>query len=294
MSDTMDIRTFFQATPNLFATAGKGRGSNDAANKQREKILVDLYHSTDPSLQDLRTKWRSFLPTLCSETYDDVFVKLRGGRGANYDFEISFLHGGACVKSIHAEFKHNAARIDKLPEYFSPAADKPYLPRLYADAFYESLDDLCEVYPGLSAQKPDRETYVRLVHNDDYDRHPFFRMLYTMEKEGTKEQYTQKQTLVRESIRKFLDTYGSNLDLSALSKDIRVRQSGKVFILWTLTEFKSDSLREEEMEITHVDRVKNGNTLVVVSKFGTKHNMLLRWKNHLGILYPAWQISLTR
>jgi hypothetical protein len=48
------------------------------------------------------------------------------------------------------------------------------------------------------------------------------------------------------------------------------------------------------MDLTHVEGVKNGNTIVVVSKAGTKHNMLLRWKNHLGILYPAWQISLSR
>ena len=70
MSVTMDIRSFFQATPpnqaTIFAAAGNGRGSNDATNKQREKVLVDLYHSTDPSLQDLRAKWVSFLLTLCS------------------------------------------------------------------------------------------------------------------------------------------------------------------------------------------------------------------------------------
>jgi hypothetical protein len=48
------------------------------------------------------------------------------------------------------------------------------------------------------------------------------------------------------------------------------------------------------MDLTHVEGVKGENTIVVVSRAGTKHHMLLRWKNHLGILYPAWQISLSR
>jgi hypothetical protein len=91
-----------------------------------------------------------------------------------------------------------------------------------------------------------------------------------------------------------LTEFSSTLNLSTLSSDIRERQSGKVFILWNLREFQSDFIRDDEMEITSVERIKNGNVLVAVSKAGTKHNMLLRWKNHLGILYPAWQISLSR
>lgn len=278
----------------LFASPGKGRGTNDETNKERERILIGLYHSEDPLLQELRAKWVTFLRTLCSEPYDDVRVEQRGGRGANYDFQIIFLKEGTCIKVVNAEFKHNATRIDKLPEYFSPAADKPYMPRLYADMFYDSLDAICEVYPGLSAVKPERETYVRLVHNNDYDRHPFFRMLYTLETTGTKEQYNKKQEIVRNSISVFLQMYIDKLDIQELMKDIRSRQTGKMFILWTLTEFKCDTIRDEEMELTHVEKIKKGNTIVVVSKAGTKHNMLLRWKNHLGILYPAWQISLTR
>lgn len=128
------------------------------------------------------------------------------------------------------------------------------------------------------------------MYNNDYDRHPFFRFLYDMEHTG----YKQKQAIVSESIRTYLETYANHLDVARLSADIRARQSGKVFILWTLHDFIKDTLHDDEMEITHVEGVKNGNTIVAVSKAGTKHNMLLRWKNHLGILYPAWQISLSR
>ncbi len=301
MTDEMDLRGFFgqirnRASPmELFKTAGTGRGTNDSNNKTRETILVGLYHSTDPALQELRTLWITFLRTLCSEPYDDVQIKQRGGRGANHDFDIVFLHGSLPVREIPAEFKHNASRIDKLPEYFSPAANKPYIPTLYADFFYDSaMDQLCAIYPSLVPHKPTKDAYVRLVHTNNYDCHPFFRALYTAESTGTAAQAKQKQVLVAQTIRDYLTMYSSHLRLDELSKDLQARQTGKVFILWTLKEFKSDTIRDDEMDLSHVEGIKNGNTLVVVSKAGTKHNMLLRWKNHLGVLYPAWQISLSR
>jgi hypothetical protein len=278
----------------LFNTAGENRGNNDANNKAREDFLVSLYDSIEPSHQELRQKWQEFLKTLCVDPYTRVVVKKRGGRSANYDFDISYFMNDALVKHVKAEFKHNSDSIAKLPEYFSPAADKPYIPRLYADFFYEFLDRICAVYPEVAAHKPERGVYLRLVHGNDYDRHPFFRTLYDMEKAGTPEQAKQKQNIVKESIRSYLTEFSSTLNLSTLSSDIRERQSGKVFILWNLREFKSDFIREDEMEITHVEQIKNGNVVIAVSKAGTNHNMLLRWKNHLGILYPAWQISLTR
>lgn len=278
----------------LFRVAGSGRGANDANNKIRESLLVDLYHSTDPFLQELRCLWRTFLSTLCPEPYDDVIVTKRGGRSANYDFEILYRMNGVDVRTVKAEFKHNASRIEKLPQYFSPSADKPYTARLYADFFYDFLDQICEIYPNITTHKPERELYVKLVHNNDYDRHPFFRTLYDSEKSGTQAQAKQKQKIVRESIKAYMAAYAGTLNVEQLTKDVRDRQTGKVFVLWNLREFVSDSIREEEMEITHVERIKNNNTIVAMSKSGTRHNMLLRWKNHLGVLYPAWQISLTR
>lgn len=279
----------------LFLAAGVGRETNDAANKVREEILATLYHSTDTQLAPLRDAWKTFLSTLCPLPYDDVHAVRKGGRSANHDFNLTFLADSAPILSVKTEFKHNARTLEKLPQYFSPAADKPYFPRLYADVFYDDfLDRACQVYPGVADLKPSKETYLRLVYNDTYDRHPFFRAFYDAETNGTREQYKQKQQVVRESIRTYLDTYGKDLDVARLSADIRERQTDKVFILWTLREFIKDTLQDDELEITHVERVKNGNTLIAVSKAGTRHNMLLRWKNHLGVMFPAWQISLTR
>lgn len=291
----MDIRTFFRnTTMDLFAGPGIGRHSNDGNNKRREEIIVELYHTEKSELQGLRTSWKTFLLTLCDKPYDDVNVRKHGGRSANYDFTLMYMLDGICIQQVKAEFKHNANKIDKLPEYFSPAADKPYITTLYADFFYDFLERICDVYPGLSLHKPSKEVYIRSVYTNNYDTHPFFRTLYDMEKTGTCDQAKEKGDIVRESIQTYLDQYAKTIDIEKLAEDIRQRQIGKVFIMWNLREFVSDSIHPDEMELTHVQGVKNNNTIVVMSKAGTRHNLLLRWKNHLGILYPAWQISLSR
>lgn len=277
----------------LFKTAGKGRHTNDSNNKKREDFLIGLYHTTEPSHQVMRSKWMSFLSTLYTDAYDDVCLEKRGGRGANYDFDIRFLLNGVVVHEVKAEFKHNASTISKLPQYLSIAADR-YMPTLYADFYYDFLDRICDVYPGLLQHKPTKEIYLKLIHNSGYDRHPFFRSLYDMELAGTPAQTKQKQQIVRESIRLYLEEYANSFNLRQFADDIRERQTEKVFVMWNLSEFVVDSIRADELEITHVEKVKNNNTIILMSKSGSRHKLLLRWKNHLGVLFPAWQISLTR
>ena len=280
----------------LFRQAGVGRQTNDANNTAREFFLMTLYHNQDPSVQSIRDEWNITLNTLCPVPYDDIEMIKRGGRRSNHDFEIRFLCNGAVVHTVKAEFKHNASKINKLPQYYDAPANKPYTTTLYADFFYNYLDRICEIYPGLSQYKPTREDYVKLVHSSAYNRHIFFQTLYQMQNDGTALQASQKRQIAHESVKEYLKLYASTLNLEILSREIRERQTGKVFILWNFREFKFiiDSIRDDEMEITHIEGVKNNNTIVVVSKCGTKHNLRLRWKNNFGILMPAWQISLTR
>lgn len=282
----------------LFFTPGKGRGSNDAYNKKRESILCVLYdppveYVADARWRDMREKWRSLLAALCSTPYDDVRVVQRGGRGANYDFDITFLSGGSVVQSTKVEFKHNASTIKSIPQYYSVADNKLYMPTSYADFFYANyVDRLCELYPGIV--KPDRETYMRIIYSHEYAKDPFFQTLYTADTIGDKTVKKAKGRLVKESIAAYLRGNVEHLDTSRLSRDICSSQTDKVFVLWDLSRFHVDVIRPEEMEIVAVECVKNGNVLVALSRSGTRHNMLLRWKNHLGVLYPAWQISLSR
>ena len=281
-----DIDLFFEAGP---------RAENDARNRRREELLAELHRPLQEELRanprwcQLHTELGNLLRGLCAVPYDTIEVRREGGRGAHHDFVVQHLDGDRVVASCLLEYKHNIARIDALPEYFSPAANKPYLPRLYADFFYDRIDELCALYPGLPPP-PDRQTYARLVHGSNYDRHPFFRALNTVRLEHAAE----KRRIVCDSIRDYLHAYKDAFDIAALEADIRARQTGKVFVMWDRTTFHADTFRDDEMALVGPIEVENDNRLVIHSRGGTRHRLLLRWKNHLGILYPAWQISLAR
>jgi hypothetical protein len=292
-----DLRQVFQDIQ-YFKTAGVGKGSNDSLNNKRENVLRYLYNPPaefldDPYWREMNTKWKMFLQTLCNQDYDDVIVERKGGRKYNYDLEIQFQKDKKTVCSVKAEFKHNSKSIDGLPEYFSPAANKPYFAVTYGDYFYDNyVDKVCSLTEQARLLKPTKTEYIKFLYQNEYKKNQFFSCLYESETDATF--YGQKQEIVKESIDVYLRTYISSLDKALLSKDIKERQSGKVFILWDLKDFRSDSIREDEMEIVSASEIKNKNTIIAVSKAGTKHHMLLRWKNHQGILYPAWQVKLSR
>ena len=283
----------------LFKTAGTSKSENDESNKKRENVLQSLYNPpaeflVDPYWAEMNAKWKTFLHTLCDKPYDNVKFKKMAGRGYNYDMEITFMVENEVVCRVKAEFKHNADNIDKLPEYFSPAANKPYFAMTYGEFFYDNyIDTVCGLTEKAAALKPSRADYLKNVYQNDYKKNPLYDCLYGEEKLSN-EFKKQKKDVVDESIRKYIAEYLPTLDKKRLSDDIRSRQSGKVFVLWDLKKFNQDGLSDDEMEIVSAKANKSGNTVMAVSKAGTVHDMLLRWKNHAGILYPAYQIKLRR
>lgn len=284
-----DIQTF---------TITSNRADNDKNNKIRENVLLILHnppasYMNDPTYGDMwkstSNKWNAFLSTLCDVTYDDVRIKKMAGRRYNYDHEISFLNEGLVVKVLKTEFKHNSGSIDKLPEYFNAPEKKRYIETCYAEYFYDNyIDRICSLSDTLV--KPSKDVYMKHIYSSTYSKNKFFAQLKHIESTIRNE----KKVIVCESIKTYLDLYSSTLNLNMLTEDIKRTQSGKIFILWDCEHFKVDAFLENEFEIDSLVKIKNDNVIVVKSKHGTVHNLLLRWKNHLGILYPAWQISLER
>jgi hypothetical protein len=70
-------------------------------------------------------------------------------------------------------------------------------------------------------------------------------------------------------------------------------QTQKVFVMWKSEKFTTDRIyigRQLEYK-----GVKNNNTIVVEDvEQVQEYHLLLRWKNHKGVLNPAWQISLNK
>lgn len=279
----------------LFFTAGKLRGLNDANNRLREDVLVRLQHPPEDFILDdeygrewqmMSFKWTAFLKTLSTADHDTIEVK-KIANLKSYDLEILYKKENQIVQSVLGEFKHNTKTISKLPQYYSAPEKKGYIPIRYAEFFYDTyLTKICE---ELSIQKIEKDVYMKHVYQPNYSVHPFFQAL----KDSELTHYKEKQTHVHQSIREYLEKYINDFSLERFAADISP-QHKKTFILWDCNEFHAEVIRPEELQLERIEKIQNNNTIVIVSKAGTKHKLLLRWRNHLGVLYPAWQISLER
>ncbi len=282
------------------------RGANDANNAIRENVLAMLL---TPAAEEfcvcaeygehwtaLRHGWREALGL--AEDATKPAVKKMAGRKYNYDFSVTGDDGSP----MKVEFKSGAGLKDlsDLPQILSlsgnfdiwrEGTDVP----LYAEHFYKNWlpiymdadggdDDLRDALPELA-------TYMKLVHQSNYDRHPFFRRLYDREEINKKE----KSDIVDQSISSYLLLAAGELDLAKITAKLMESQSGKRFVMWDSRAHKFSTRQLVDDDLRLVDLVEvTKNSIVVAAASGQRYKMLLRWKNHKGVLLPAWQISFGR
>lgn len=275
-------------------SAGRGRDTNDAANKLREKILLDGYSGkttemfADPTYGE---DW-SRIATLFAEALAELggegptTVKAMGGRNNNYDFAVT---RGDCSHKV--EFKFGGTSVQTIPEFFNAAANKPFHDRLYADFFYENhLPEIAGIY-GL--MPPPKSEYMKEIYKNS-SKHKFFVDFLAAEK-AYPEHYSTKGRLTADSIRLYLEAMKDTTRLDAITAEFMRSQSGKRFLLFDKGKFHHDRISDTELTAKSVVGVRNGNLLVIQSaEPGTTYEMLLRWKNKLGVLFPAWQIKMRR
>jgi hypothetical protein len=290
--DPSMITTFFQTST---------RDNNDATNAIRERIIGCL--STSPFLDDpihgpawrtLVTAWDAAVREVAEKTqvpaYDRVTVSMKGGRGYHYDADLQFhTSDGIVLRMI--EFKYGATQVTSLPQFLSLQAKFPMFEVTY-DAFYYDhfLDRYLGCDEGLTETKLSREDYLHRVTATTYHV-PFFRQL--KEREDVAKQ--EKNRVVNESITAYLETHGPSMNLARFSEKLQESQTGKIYLLWSKGAFHVDArgppLKEDEPLTYH--GIKGGNVLQI-HQGGIQYHLLLRWRNHKGILNPAWQIKLVR
>lgn len=208
-----------------------------------------------------------------------------GGR-LNYDFLLTHLSD--LKFKIKLEFKHNTTCVDKCPQFLSLASNQ-LVDISYAEYFYDNYIPLiAKLY---SINPPQKDKYLQYIHINDYTKDSFFNYLYKNEKQFINE----KLQIVKDSI----DTYLQQVDfnMNTLTSKMKYTQHNKIFLCWdTLSQqFLLDTIENNELSITKLQKINNKNTLVFETKTnGALIYVLLRWKNHNGILFPAWQISLKR
>lgn len=281
------------------------RGANDANNAVRENVLAMLLTpAADPFCAcaehgerwaALRRGWRGALDL--SEEEAAPAVKKMAGRKYNYDFSIVGEDGS----TQKVEFKSGAGLKDlsDLPQILSLSAnfdiwiDGTEVP-LYAEHYYKNfLPIYLEADGGDEETRtalPPLETYMKLVHQSNYDRHSFFRRLYDREEVNKHE----KAEIVNQSINSYLLEAASELDLAKISAKLAESQSNKRFVMWDSVAhtFHTRQLVEDDLRLEDIDEITK-NSIVVRAISGQKYKMLLRWKNHKGVLLPAWQIAFS-
>ena len=307
----------------------KGRANNDANNKMREKILTELsglsYTSSecmDPEYgsfwTNIKTGFETVIKGLCPCDYSGYKMVPKAGRNYNYDFDLEFFdERDVRVHSVKLEFKFGSKSIKRIPQIYQKNTNWQIMPVLYHEFFYDGpyIDEMI----GSNHTKVERDVYMKHIMGTKYDCHPFFKNLYDTESEDK----LKRIAVVKRSIRDYLEKYGKDIDISACLQTLQQTQRGKQYILYdprekrfycetfdftpfrienaqsaTPSSLKAGVLNEKMCNSTAVDSVvfggiKKNNTIILHSK---QYDicLLLRWKNHQGILHPAWQVNIKK
>ncbi len=293
MEGVADIDAFFTTST---------RNLNDATNKVREKVLkvicqppqAYLEHETyGQSWRTVHQAWNDALRRIATETgifeYTSTRIDVRGGRGFNYDADVTYFSEYE-TSNRKIEFKNGGTNIGDLPQFLSLQAKIQLFEETYDSFWYEKyLDKYLACDAEITEPKPERELYLKKVTSTVYAITPFFAQLKSRELFFQKE----KNEVVNASIADYLTTYGHTINREAFSEKVKATQTDKIYLLWSNGTFHIDKVREQEMTEMTFHSIKNGNILELKSG-RTIYGLLLRWRNHKGILNPAWQISMKR
>jgi hypothetical protein len=289
-----DIQVFY---------GGGTRAENDASNKKREGILKQMqkipteYFENEvygEKWRSLRDEWNRILGVLKDKTsvpeYKRYEIQMKAGRKFNYDADLLFYNETQLVATRKIEFKYGAKGIGGIPQFLSLQARNTYFPKGYDEYYYDYfLDEYVKCDPEIKQKKPEKEKYMKYIPNIKYTIHPFFAELKERESNHTQE----KHEIVKKSIKRYLEEYGHTFNIELFTAKVKESQSDKQYILWDSGKFYYDTMSETEMNSITFSRIVNDNCIELVSG-PALYKVLVRWRNHKGILNPALQISLHR
>ena len=297
------ISTFF---------ASSTRSTNDAINKIRERVLEHIISPPIEYLQDtdyghlwqhVHNEWNAIISKLIDKdsaySYCHLELNLLAGRGNNHDANLICRHKSSTVdKIIKIEFKYGAKSICSIPQFLSLQTNQPTLKMFDEpyDVFYYNhyIDSYIACDPGgITEPKPQLDIYLKCVRSTDYTIHPFFTQL----KEREPIAKLNKNKVVNDSIRDYLRQHAHSIDTTQLTQKIIQTQQDKIYLLWSNQKFHIDEIHIDSMRHIEFSSISDKGNVIILrsgSGIGIGLHMLLRWRNHKGILNPAWQISMKR
>lgn len=279
------------------------RANNDMNNKLREAFFVSCRMPGNETIFEdptygsecvaLRAKFETKLEELGE--YDSYTIKQMAGRKYNYDFLLELEKSGE-KKEIKLEFKFNAKTIVAIPQFIQKNTTWELFDAKYHDHFYDGpyLSEIIALNDGtvpvaVPVPIPPKEEYAKHIIKTNYECHPFFQYL----KETEDFNKGQKHAIVKRSIADYLAQYAQTIHIDVFKRTIIDTQSNKEYLLYypKTGEFYLDRLDMLDVESLVFDRIERKNTIVLKTEKNEYH-LLLRWKNHQGILNSAWQVSV--
>ena len=279
------------------------KNDNDSVNKTREYIILSICNSKIPPHWFLDSpnsdKWNTINTELFNfidsiKPNNGVFTGAlhMAGRKNNYDFIFQFTCG-----NVKVEFKYGAQEISDCPQFLSVSSNNFITPGSpdYAEFFYDNyIPKIIESYESIFDEPlliPSKGYYMKNIYKDKVPN-PFFIQLKNGEENPEFKKI--KNELTTKSIDDFLTNH-LKLDFNLLETKIKESQDNKIYMLWDKESFNKSELFSSEI-IPKIEIKNNGtkgaNTIIVKAFNDSEYHLLLRWKNHRGILYPAWQISV--
>jgi len=270
----------------------ENKSKNDCNNKIREKVIISI------ALYKIPVKWLCYswwyniyqelhktIKLIC-KNFNKLVVEYKGGRNNNFDFLFEFYLDDKKIQT-KIEFKYNVNKIEKCPQFLSISCN--YFTKIsYAEYFFdEYIHKICKIY---NIDIPDKNQYLKHIYSSNYKSLPFFDFLYNNEKTDINK-FNEKNRLVKLSIKNYLEK--DIINIEELNKKLITSQENKIYLLFHNNHFYIETITEDELTCHNVKHIKNNNTIIITTR-KTEIHMLLRWKNHIGVLYPAWQISLKR
>ena len=286
----------------LFLSAGSDKSKNDQCNKIRENIITHMVYYDDEYFSDsqygskwqnIKTKFDSILPLLCSEPYSRLVIKHMGGMSYNYDFKFSFLGlDGIVIKEIKVEFKHNNKDVVSLVQflelYDKDCKDKYKICETsYAEFYYDNyLDKYLACDNKITETKPEKAIYLKNVYDIKY-KHKFFNHLHKNKTNKIKE----KKDIANESVKQFIETFQSSFQFKKITEKIIESQKNKVFLLWDCENFHIQRLDIENINISKIIKISELYFDVEVENFDYDIRVRLNWGNSNGLANPRWKFT---
>jgi hypothetical protein len=282
------------------------RSSNDKNNKKREAIICAIINKIIDYPGD---KWASLKKQILyfchlisnGQKFDVVKCMAFGGLNNHFDFALDYYLNDCIVLHWDIEYKHGGKRVTTLPQFYQCSTKHN---SKYAEYFYDThVAEISEIH-----QIPiiPRAIYLKLVYQFKYSKHDWFSTIYGSDNStdiDEKNKCVLRKQIVHNSIHEYITNHQGEINIDSINIKLEtLHNPKKIFMIndYLHNHIHSDFMTKKELTITTVAKIKysrsklaNGiiyNTLDPA----TQISALLRWKNHQGVLHPAWQYKLIR